>query len=207
MSGSICSPRVRRPTSTCGCSAVLNDCGAPGHLERQILDVDLLDREDGALLGSPGAGCWNVGHDAFLRKRANARFYATAASAKRALARAVAPGDAAVAREQRREPAGAVERDQVLVAADVDVADVDLRHGAAAGALHHRHRARRDRGRRGSSRSPSRPWRRRKRSARTQYGTDVAVEYIVIVGRAVGHLTSPPAGRPSSTPRSRRCSV
>src|SRR5687768_13561041 len=39
--------------------------------------------------------------------------------------------------EQRIEPARAVECGEVVVAADVALAHVDLRHGAAAGALHH----------------------------------------------------------------------
>src|SRR5687768_12434440 len=40
-------------------------------------------------------------------------------------------------REQRVEAAGAIERGEVVVAADVPLTDVDLRDGAPAGALHH----------------------------------------------------------------------
>src|SRR6476646_6357153 len=39
--------------------------------------------------------------------------------------------------EERLEAAGAVERDQVVAAADVGIADEDLRHGVAAGELDH----------------------------------------------------------------------
>src|SRR3954463_9997588 len=39
--------------------------------------------------------------------------------------------------EQRVELARAVERDEVVVAADVTLTDVDLRYGAPAGAAHH----------------------------------------------------------------------
>jgi hypothetical protein len=50
------------------------------------------------------------------------------------------PGIIAVrgsASEQRREAAALVERDEVVAAADMGVADEDLRHGAPAGELHH----------------------------------------------------------------------
>src|SRR5688572_16834409 len=40
--------------------------------------------------------------------------------------------------QQRDEAAAAVERDQVIAAADVGVADEDLRHGAPLGGVHHR---------------------------------------------------------------------
>jgi hypothetical protein len=41
------------------------------------------------------------------------------------------------AAQQRFELAGAVELIQIVTTADVGVADVNLRHGAAAGLLHH----------------------------------------------------------------------
>src|SRR4051812_12781379 len=46
-------------------------------------------------------------------------------------------GGASGCGEQRVEPAGTVEGGQVVVAADVALAYVDLRHRAATGALHH----------------------------------------------------------------------
>src|SRR5436309_8557249 len=41
------------------------------------------------------------------------------------------------AREQGQEPARPVQRNEILVAADVEGVDVDLRHRPPAGALHH----------------------------------------------------------------------
>src|SRR4029077_13337738 len=43
-----------------------------------------------------------------------------------------------LAAEQLVELAAAVERHEVLVAPDMEIADVDLRHGAPSGAFHHR---------------------------------------------------------------------
>ena len=47
------------------------------------------------------------------------------------------PAPAQAQLQQRHEAAALVERDQVVAAADVGVADEDLRHGAPAGELHH----------------------------------------------------------------------
>ena len=62
---------------------------------------------------------------------ANPRFYPTG-TARRHRRRGVRR-----AAQQRIEPAGAVERDQVVEAADVGLADVDLRHRAPPGLGHH----------------------------------------------------------------------
>src|SRR5450631_3727326 len=47
-----------------------------------------------------------------------------------------------LAGEQWLQFAGAVEHDQIVVAADVNAADINLRHRAPAGLLHHFHAAR-----------------------------------------------------------------
>src|SRR6185369_12987127 len=94
-----------------------------------------------------------------------------------------------------------VERDQVLVAADVDVADVDLGNGAPAGLLHHRHAHARievdpDLGNGGYA-------------LRTEESLGPDAKGATRRGvhgdrrRGAGHITSPPASRPSSTRRIR----
>jgi flagella basal body P-ring formation protein FlgA len=45
--------------------------------------------------------------------------------------------------QQRVKPARAIQRGQIIVAADMRVADVDLRHGAPPGLFHHFSSARR----------------------------------------------------------------
>src|SRR2546423_11028819 len=48
------------------------------------------------------------------------------------------PGGGSRRLQEGHQPAALVQRDEVVAAADVGVADEDLRHGAAAGDLHHR---------------------------------------------------------------------
>src|SRR6478609_4062674 len=52
-------------------------------------------------------------------------------------ARKVRPATGSGALQQRRQAAAAVERDQVVAAADMGVADEDLRHRAPAREVHH----------------------------------------------------------------------
>ena len=91
-------------------------------------------------------GVASVGHDGFRWWQARPAPPCSATDRKRGLSRsrvARRPGlSPAIRRQQRHQAAALVERDQVVAAADVGVADEDLRHGAAPGELHHAHRVR-----------------------------------------------------------------
>ena len=99
------------------------------------------------------------------------------------------------AREQRREPAGAVERDQVVVAADVTARRCRSAARCAGRSCPSSPRAARARGRRGPSRSRPRPSHARKRSAGRSRGRR-PVEYIITSPRVMRHLLHRQPGVP-----------
>src|SRR5690606_26842149 len=96
------------------------DAGRMRHLEREILQVDALDRENRTLglLGHFGSWLGAGGMPAGLRVGRALVFNASGL-------------------QQRRELAATIQGMQVVATADMDVADEDLRHGRAARALDH----------------------------------------------------------------------
>src|SRR3954468_21545102 len=74
---------------------------------------------------SPRAGCAGCGAD-YVR--------GAAGELKRLVCERRCGASGGRSRQQGRQPAALVERDQVVAAADMGVADEDLRHGAAPGA-------------------------------------------------------------------------
>src|SRR5665213_293474 len=101
-------------------------------------------------------------------------------------------------RQQGIEAAGAIERGEVVIAADVALAYVDLRHGAPTGALHHLLAAR------GLEVDAH------LLDLRDPLGLEQALGHQAVgtgTGRVHGHaghgVTSPGAGSPAPTPRCR----
>ena len=119
--------------STVGCSCSSRMAGRIGLLQRDVLQVDALDLENGILVA--------VGHgESFECQKQSPPGSAPAGGAVLQVAgdyRQARPARAQAALQQRHQAAAAVERHQVVAAAHVGVADEDLRHGAPAGDLHH----------------------------------------------------------------------
>ena len=106
-----------------------------GLLQRQVLQVHALDLEHGVRVGvGHGEVFREMKRPAVVQAVAGPGWAAIIAERRRA---GVGSGSGTVqARGQQRHQAAAlVERDQVVAAADVGVADEDLRHRAAAGEL------------------------------------------------------------------------
>src|SRR6185312_10675981 len=91
-------------------------------LEREVLQIDALDVERRKRAGVGGHG--GLGVDARRRRALGGRWRRSAGRLSRA-------------GEKRLEAAAAVERDELVAAADVDVADEDLRHRPAVRQANH----------------------------------------------------------------------
>ena len=115
------SAEMPRLMSTCGCCCSSRIAGELRLLQRHVLQVHALDVED-------GIGLLRLGHGGGLPMKQTR----SGCGLGRELSRsAVEPG------AQQRQATALVERHQVVAAADMHVADEDLRHGAAPGQRDH----------------------------------------------------------------------